>query len=545
VGKKIFLCILLCGCAVGEGVFADSRIARVYFEEAGKLHASGEKEEALRLLDSALSFRPAYADALLLQSRLLAENRENRRKALLAARSAVEAGGWEFYSPGEATAHLCGLLADMRRYGEALSFLDAPASVSAPPSLEEYKLRLRCYKGLGDSKNLEATLNAALGAFSGESFFLEMFFETSDPLGPFAVRRFELLKLNPEGKLPAMAAYILASGNADNALQLAWDYFRAGGKDPAVSCLLIEKGLVDPAREMERFTVFGGLERVDLLRKIAAALRVRYPRLLAEALASFTGTAVLDKDGDGIPEEMFRIEKGRLLGWDTDEDQDGMYEISVHFGADFLPDALFYRTPDSILRCVFNGYPYVSTGTYEVDGDRHIEYYLLPCALALPLIDGVLPGEETSWLDYRLNKDFTTLAREKVEEAASRYVESAREPRGDRVVWLSAGLARQVDILRHGVVVHRLFFDEGRFSYGLRDLDRDGVFDTREFYRDGKLVALRADTTGDGKEDYAETFFPDMIKEWDIDGDGLIDAREARGEGGRPERYYKDFGGIK
>jgi hypothetical protein len=528
-----------------QGVFADSRVARIYFEEARSLYASGENEEALRLLDSALRFRPAYADALLLQSRLLAENREKRRSALDAARSALEAGGWEFYSPREAALHLCGLLVDMKRYGEALSLLDAPAA-SVPPSAEEYKLRLRCYRGLGDSKRLEAVLEAALGAFPGESFFLEMFFKTADPLGPLTVTSFETLYREPRN-LPVVAAYILAAGDSDAVLRLAWDYFRAGGKDPAVSCLLIEKGLVDPAREMERFIVFGGLARVELVRKIAAALRVRYPRLLPEALASFTGTAVLDKDGDGIPEEMFRVGKGRLLGWDTDEDQDGMYEVSVHFGADFLPDALFYRQPDSILRCVFNGYPYVSTGSYNnIEGEKNIEYYLLPGTLALPLIEGALPGEEVSWLDYRLNKDFTTLAWEKVEAAASRYEESsAREPASRRVVFLAEGRARQIDIEYGGIVIHRLFFDEGRFSYGLRDLDRDGVFDTREFYEDGMLAALRADITGDGKEDYAETFFPDMIKEWDIDGDGIIDAREARGDAGDPQRYYKDFGGTK
>jgi hypothetical protein len=331
-------------------------------------------------------------------------------------------------------------------------------------------------------------------------------------------------------------------------LRLAWDYFRAGGDDPEVSCLLIEKGLVDPVREMERFTAFGGFSRAGLLRKIAAALRVRYPKLLEEALASFTGTAVLDKDADGIPEERFRLEKGRLLGWDTDEDQDGLDELTVEFQEaedTFLPARVIYRTGGAVMDCLYAGYPYVSEAVYS-EGERTFSHSLLPGSLALPIVRGFAPGAGTSWLDYHLDEAWRELPREKIEALSYMYEErNAREPDYRRLVFLTGGRVRQMDFTYGGVVFHRVFFDGGRFSYGLRDLDRDGVFDTREFYEDGKLAALRADTTGDGKEDYAETFFPDIIKEWDIDGDGVIDAREALRGGGEPGRYYKDFGGIK
>jgi len=76
-------------------LFSDSRIARLYFEEARKLGETGEKKDALLLLESALVFRPAYADALLLKSKLLADNRENRIQAVEEATLAVENGAWE------------------------------------------------------------------------------------------------------------------------------------------------------------------------------------------------------------------------------------------------------------------------------------------------------------------------------------------------------------------------------------------------------------------------------------------------------------------
>ena len=192
--KKFFLCLLLACAAVS--VFADNRIARLYFEEARKLGDAGEKKDALLLVESALVFRPAYADALLLKSKLLAENREDRITALEAAEAAVENGAWEFFPAGEGSLHLAGFFTDLRRYREALALLDARGKPEVP-GVREFQLRLRCLRGLDDRKSLGECLAAALAAFPEEPFFLEMYFKTSDPLLSETVRRFELARLSP------------------------------------------------------------------------------------------------------------------------------------------------------------------------------------------------------------------------------------------------------------------------------------------------------------------------------------------------------------
>jgi tetratricopeptide (TPR) repeat protein len=556
VEKKIFLGILLCGFAAASmEIFADNGIARVHFAEAEKLGQSGAKEEALRLLDLALLFRPAYSDALLLRSRLLAANRENRRKALEAARSAVDAATWEFYSPGEGVLHLCGLLADIRSYREALSFLDALDSADHFP-LEEYRLRLRCFRGLDDRKSLEAALTAALGMFPGDPFFLELFFKTSDPLRPETVRRFELVKLTPEKYLPAIAAYIQAAGNSDSALHLAWDYFRAGGDDPAVSCLIIEKALVDPRREMERFVSLGGLGRMPLLRKLAAALRTQYPELLPGALSAFSGTVVLDTDGDGLREEEFLVKAGKPVQWKIDENQDGLDEVIVDFSeTEFSPSKVTYQTGDADMICLYADYPYVSEalyyeGPYPRSGAAKLtrRSRILPGVLSLPVVSGgmSLAAGQPAWLDYRLNRDFAVLPQEAVERSAYMYEErNSREPDYTQLVLLHEGRIRQIDIVRGAgeekLVLHRVMFQDGKLAYGLRDLDRDGTFDVREFYDgEGRLSYALADTTGDGRPDYAESFLPHILG-WDTDGDGAIDAREVREAGGISFREY--YGG--
>jgi tetratricopeptide (TPR) repeat protein len=560
VGKKFFLCLLLCGSAAMQGVFADGRLARLYFEEGRKLAQEGLAGDALGLLDSALVFRPAYADALFLKSSLLSQKRETRLAALETARRAVQAPAWEFYSPGAGLMHLCRLLADMRSYGEALAFLDSLGAGAASPSIEEYGLRLRCYRGLGDGKKLAGTLAAALAAFPDEPAFLEFFFQTSDPLRPETVRRFELVKLEPEKHLPAIAAYIKSSGNSDGALRLAWDYFRADGNDPAVSCLLIEKALVDPRQEMERFVSFGGLGRMELLRKLKTALQPQYSGLLAGACAAFSGTVVLDADGDGVPEEEFLVKAGKPLQWKIDENQDGLDEVIVDFAeATFLPARVAYRSGGAGMVCVYADYPYVGEALYyegpypEVSAGnarRTLRSRILPGVLALPLISGWKPpaAEELSWLDYRLDRDFTALPGARVEGAAYMYEErDSGEPDYTQLVSLQGGKIRQIDIVWNAggksVVLHRIMFQDGKFAFGLRDLDRDGVFDARESYDgEGKLALVLVDTAGDGTADYAESFVSRMLG-WDTDGDGAIDAREIREAGGVRLREY--YGGAE
>ncbi|MDR1316799.1 MAG: hypothetical protein LBK13_07995 [Spirochaetales bacterium] len=566
VGKKFFLSILLFGFALTvPRIFADSRVARLYFEEGRKRAEAGSRQDALGLTASALVFRPDYSDALFLKSTLLAQERETRIPALEAARGAVEADTWEFYSSRDGRIHLCRLLADMRFYREALDFLDgdglsvaaSPGAVS--PNAEEYGIRLRCYRGLGEEKKLRQTLAAALAAFPNEAVFLEFFFNISDPLLPETVRRFELVRLEPEKHLPAIAAYIRSAGDSDIALRLAWDYFRAGGNDPAVSCLLIEKDLVDPAREIERFVSFGGLGRMELLRKLSTALRTRYPALLAEALSAFSGTVILDEDGDGIPEEEFLVEAGKPVRWKIDADQDGLDEVILDFSqSTLLPSQAAYRDPGAGMMCMYAVYPYVEEALYYESpypelpdaARRTLRSRALPGFLALPLISDWTPpsAENPSWLNYRLNRDFALLPREQVENFAYMYEErNSREPDYTRIVSLHEGKIRQIDIVwskgEESIVLHRIIFQDGKFVRGLRDLDRDGIFDVRESYDElGGLRDVLVDTTGDGKPDYAESFLPHILG-WDTDGDGRIDAREVREAAGMSLREY--YGGAE
>ncbi|MDR2588437.1 MAG: hypothetical protein LBC67_03325 [Spirochaetales bacterium] len=585
MGKKLCLCVFLSGFLAGLAPLSgDEGLARLYFESAKNFAEAASRAEALEFLKSALIFRPEYSDALLLQSRLFAEEASGLPRALEAARSAVKHGTWEASSRSEGALFLAGLLVDTKNWKEALTLIESLPP--GTPSADELVLKLRCYRGLRDRLKLDAVLKTALEGFPQDSRFLEIFFKTADPLKPDTVKRFELMDKTLAQNLPAFAAYILSAKSADNILTLAWDYFRAGGNDPAVSCLLMEQGLVEPVREMERFVSLGGMKRLDLLRKAFLSTRQKHPSLVAELLAAFTGVSVLDKDGDAIPEERFHVKSGEPFLWEIDRDQDGVAEISVEFGSRRFspasrfspePERITYRQGGTVMVCIYAGYPYLEKVLYEDEVvlpqswlssaedaaalafrrsgaaflgnsspvQRRVLNHISPASLGVEILSGSSFAEEPfgkiPWIGYALNARAEFLPLEKVHSFTSMYEErnSASADYAKRV-FLRGGEAVQIDIVFSGgekeIILHRIVLDGGRISYGLRDIDRDGVFDVREFFEDGKLRSLSLGKEG-GKEEYRETFFPDILKEWDFNRDGIIDARELWTSAG-PLRHY-------
>jgi hypothetical protein len=323
-------------------------------------------------------------------------------------------------------------------------------------------------------------------------------------------------------------------------------------------------------RELERFVAFGGLADVNLLRRLERALAAQHPTLLEETLAAADlRQSGLDADGDGIREEYFVFNKGKLWLWMIDSDQDGANDIQVFFSAETgFPVRVMYPAPGADMSCDYTEYPYIGeTRYYEGPAgkaDRVRLSRILPGELSLPIVAGKLPAAGIAWLNYTLNGEALAFPREKAEKAAYVYEETiAAQPDFRQDVFLDKGKVRQIDIVyvrepfrmpnRAGsvpgagerlvvLVVHRLMFEGGKFSYGLRDLDRVGIFDVREQYHpDGKLSAVFVDTDGDGKKDYIEGIMdpltPVILKYWDTDGDGMIDAEEIR-SGEKTSRNY-------
>lgn len=85
------------------------------------------------------------------------------------------------------------------------------------------------------------------------------------------------------------------------------------------------------------------------------------------------------------------------------------------------------------------------------------------------------------------------------------------------------------DLDGDGVVDHRVWYVNGSPVRGERLLQDGSVL--HETWRDGRLAEGEADTNGDGKIDYRETYGTPPTRTWDYNEDGIPDSRETTGAG--------------
>jgi hypothetical protein len=88
-------------------------------------------------------------------------------------------------------------------------------------------------------------------------------------------------------------------------------------------------------------------------------------------------------------------------------------------------------------------------------------------------------------------------------------------------------------------------YSQGQPVSGRRDLDRDGVFETRESYSGGRLAGLSVDRDGDGRPEYREQFGPEGSRRlWDYDDDGRADSREMESADGLLREFSSRWDGV-
>ena len=540
--KEIFFILFLIGSILGpQGLFSDSGLGRVYFNHGERLFRSGDREDALRLVEISLQFRSDSSDAWLLKSMLLSPGKEGRNRALAAAEKAVDVGVWEFYSADEGILRLSSLLTETRRYGEALAVLerDGPPGILSP---ELSLLRIRCLAALELRPRLKRELDSALAAFPGNPGLLEAAFLYKDPLDPDVSALFALMDRTEKKNLPAFAAFIEKAAAPGEIESLADLYYRAGGRDPVVPCALIEKIPSVRTEELGRFIAFGGHLRLELLRRVIRIIDERGLELIEREFTDFTGTLTVDADRDGIPEESFQIASGKIISWTVDAGGDGVDETTVFFSGGRTPSKVVLRNDDESYSYEYSRYPGLAEVEYE-RGPVRIRHQIVQGALNLPVLRNLPRNDENPiFFEYRPYTENRIPAIEGL-KSASRLIEEFSAAGNDlKRFHIRGGEIRIFEAVRGEgdteIIVRRVFFENGSPASGLRDLDLDGRFDVREEYEDGILSAV----TGAG---YTESFWAAALKEWDFDGDGKIDAREYRTGKNRVRREYSSlFDGL-
>ena len=317
---------------------------------------------------------------------------------------------------------------------------------------------------------------------------------------------------------------------APNSAERRWAvdrYREAGGDDPRIAVVLLPD---DPGAAVELFLTldgFGSLDAVDAIVGAARDAAAGAMSLLAAAAADFSGESFRDADRDGFWEERVVVEDGTIVAWERDVRQDGTIDQRITLIDGEI--AAFEVLDEVAARTVRYGlYPFVESVRMRFpDGERH--FVLRPRSLTLRVVDLLPEGGPTILSGFSVRDDASVPAQSDLQRNAT-HVDEMRQDDVLERRFMEAGVVAFVarDSNGDGSWDHLLMADRGVPVRAVRDSNFDGRFDVTEGYRDGELVALAIDSTGDDVPDVFYGVDESAFVDWDLDGDGRIDVREYR-----------------
>jgi tetratricopeptide (TPR) repeat protein len=620
------LAALLCVPAFAEAQLSpvDEAIAVGYLRQAEQLFRTGDGSRAMRLLERSLEFYPGFSESLYLQARIYMQRQDTLHVARSALELALANDRWRSTPPREAQMELARIDVWSRRYETAESLLrslGADRGLGGTGSADLAELWARTLIGRGRLSEAEVQLERALQRYPDDP---ALYVLTGDLLAQRRKSRkaAELLDRGL-GELPGSSPLLFArarvEGDRERRLELLERHFAEGGGDPAAAALMLiellssaagqpraagerlepgagsefpdqvgdQPGLSNRAhRALDLFFELGGERQVRLIDRLRDFLIERsaadgngseppaYSPLYAELLgrvdasvAGYSGDRIVDDDGDGLYEELYRYRDGQLELWLVDENQDGLPEARIQYRKS-EPDRIAFpsgEAAENSVEYVYSRYPYLKQLVYLSGGSRRV-YELIPFrytfqalrpvtveapiaeiapSMAVPVASagstagaGEIPSPGAGHPLGRQLVLFRLLSEVDARSRSSRMVEylSTRSADGDaaadRVYTLlnSETVRIDQDPDREGRYRRYVLFADGRPVSGRRDLDGDGVFETSEQYAVGLLRSLVLDQDGDGNPEFTELFEagePERSeKRWDYNSDGRFDSRQ-------------------
>ncbi len=531
---------LVCLLAAHVHVAADPSpdIAALYVEAAYEAFQSGELDRTMQLALIALEFDEESSDAGYLAASAAALRRETTREAIARARLSLELGNWRRFDAESAAVLLGGLYNRVGAFESAAGLLAGTvpgvAAGEAPRARWHYEYA-RALTALGRLTEADALISVARDLFPDDPRFF-WFLLRAEPYPSTEYRReIERLRMrSPAGERrpqhgPGLEDLLyLYARQAPTAGEREWareELERLGFRDPRVALLHLPD---DPQGAVDLFLSRDGFADHATYREILLGTTGASHARILDAAADFSGSSYVDPNGDGWWTERLSVEQGMIVRWERDQNRDGIVELSLEFDAR-APRSLEAVRDDEHLRLVYGQYPYLESGEIADEHDT-VRFVVRPRAVAVAAVSGLAADGPRFDSDVSLMPVVGSIDQDELRRASVR-VDTVR-PDGSvaQRIYLRDGSTHRVlrDELGDGSWDRLLLYDGEVPTAGVRDLTGDGYFEVVEGYREGRLVALAIDTTGDGAADVFERHEEVPAREWDLNGDGRIDAREFR-----------------
>lgn len=538
------LSLILTLPAAAESTARDAAICASLTQGAVAALSLGRTEQALALLDEALSYRPTDPDACYLSALARMSRGDGVSRPARLLEVALSGGEFRLYDERDARLLYARILERTGRPAEALRFLSG-----LPPSAESLFIESKAALALGDDSGARAAVLSSLRRYPADPRPLLSWLRYDDrpSLTPddaavveagFAA--LDKLKAVDPATLVALAPY---ASSPDQARLMLREYRAAGHRDADSTALALRFGLIDQARAASELLAGGyrlTLSSVEAVYSLLASDEDRSS--FARAFAAFDGAVYRDADRDGYPESVTEYRDGLPSAWTHDGDQDGEPEMTASFDSG-APARLTARSGSTTVVVDYAPWPYAASVAFE-DGSGSRAYSFGPSTMALPLLS-MRRVAGLSGAPYAVARSPYGLPTETAAKRAA-YAMIDSGPRGaSTTVELSDGQAARswwVDEWRR---VGRTVYRDGVPEDERIDADGDGRFESRRVWARGadgvpEPAYVEADLDGDGLYEYRETLLGALVKSWDYDGDGAVDLSLESLPGGRS--LYRVFG---
>ncbi len=455
------------------------------------------------------------------------------------ALKAISYASWTNTDPSDAQKELG------RLYLQTKSLVDAErtlrkVTLDRPEDAEAFILYARTLRNSGNAAQFEKTVLDALKRFPNEAALYILVSEYYKSKGniPASIDVIDkAIKTMPDNTQLLLVKAKIVSSVKEKTTLLA-DYFAKGGKEAEAYGLAIRSAMAPESRYLAFFVSNGGLRYANLMEEVYPVVSKSkdLKRIMDESLASFSGKRITDSDNDGKYEEEYSIDKGRIVEFKKDSNQNGEPEIDMIFDNGFPVKAGYLDAANRKASCVYSAYPAVKSVSYT-ENDFERRYNVVPFTLSVQLVknipkDGLKPDKPV----FRL---LALDAKIPVESIArnSAYsideIENGSSPKS-KTMDLGAGktVAAKIDEDNDGAIDHTVNYVNGLPVSGRRDTNADGIFDTDEVYSSGLLARVQSDNNGDGRPDFIQLLAANGLPyrlEWDYTYDGRMDVVEIIG----------------
>lgn len=584
----VFALFFFCAAAAfpqNSSPLANRRTALRCLEES----VSYFSEENWEAADSQARLGIAYDSSVpdLWYMRAACENAmgSSRAAVIRLLETALGSDSWVSYSRDSARLLYADMLSETGRPQEAVAALDSSPMLYSPES--EY-IRIKSYYRMKDGDSVAKARNKVDGArrmYPSDMRFPLVFFKNEDPsssdplvkkLSSYFIAQISQFADAAPDKNEELEMYAALFAEGETKIHLLKSFHARGLRHPLYACEALKTQLLSGREAFDYFASFADKEidfgiLTEFISLLSDDETVSYAR---SYFAAFSGTVAQDTDGDGN-ENLFAVYyRGRPQKLYFDGNQDGETDWSIQCDFGVPVSGVLGPLEMSFSWGQFPFLSYIEFASAEDGKESSEKFNFVAEALKWSPVSIVRENTVSQKLDLDffypvLHEESLAITKELLLNSASSFEisNSGIENGTVHFILLDGSVFQALYYSADGRLFAQARFENNIPVVRVVDSDRDGIFETTEFYdvdsegtmnthsleeeriilqslygvpSDGSELYLRmvqVDRNNDTVSDFTEEYLENRgkISSWDTDGDGKWNIRHVIYPGGQSE----------